>query len=299
MVRVITKGLARGFLDVFWWLCIIIDGAYCTSKNIHRMQKYESGSIGEGDFVGGQPSTRADVSMPGTVSRSTFVDMLAAQSINRGLKKAERTRYLLLSKIAERIRQNPTGRITVEMLLNDAGLSRGTFYNYFNDVDEGIYVLLALFLETWNEGRPTQRSNQDFFKAIYATNLSYCLRYEENASFFAAFSYYASSMEKLLDLRNEINASWAVRTIRAVERRFQLTMDAAQRTYLEGVVRMLILMSTGTLEEYYVYQNAQLRAAFRDAHELAFALSRQWYPALSNPAFAMGEMVQYEALRRV
>lgn len=229
---------------------------------------------------------------------ATFVGMLLEQSLNRRLRKAERTRYLLLSKIAERIQQSPTGRITVEMLLNDSGLSRGTFYNYFSDVDEGIYVLLALFLETWDVDRSRQRDTQDLFKAIFETNLSYCLRYEKNAAFFAAFSHYASSMSRLLSLRNDINATWAVRIIRATERRFQVTLDTPQKNYLEGAVRMLILMSTATLEEYYVYQNTQLRTAFTDAHELAFGLSRQWYPVLSNPAYALVEMAQYEAMKR-
>ncbi len=228
----------------------------------------------------------------------TFAGMLLEQSVNRRLKKAERTRYLILSKLAARIEQAPTGRITVEMLLNDAGLSRGTFYNNFRDVNECIYVLLALFLETWNVDNKRRSGSKDFFRAVFDTNLAYCLRYEKNAAFFAAFSYYASSMTELLALRNEINASWAIRVTRAIQRRFEAGFDGDENTYLQGALRMLILMTTGTLEEYYVHRNPQLRAAFKDVHQLAFALSRQWYPVLSNPAYAAAEVAHYDTFTR-
>ncbi|MGE4368767.1 MAG: TetR/AcrR family transcriptional regulator [Burkholderiaceae bacterium] len=227
----------------------------------------------------------------------TFVGMLHAQSINRRLKKAERTRYLILARLAERIEEAPTGRITVETLLNDTGLSRGTFYNYFRDVHEAIYVLLALFLETWNVNNTRKNGAKDLFRAVFDTNLSYCLRYQKNAAFFAAFSYYASSMSELLVLRNQINTAWAVRITRAIERRFDVTLTEQENTYLQGALRMLIVMSTGTLEEYFVHRNPQLCQAFADVHQLAFALSRHWYPVLSNPAYSIAEIAHYDALK--
>ncbi|MFQ1064112.1 TetR/AcrR family transcriptional regulator [Bordetella trematum] len=226
---------------------------------------------------------------------ATFVGMLQAQSLNRRVRKAERTRYLILSKIAERIEQSPTGRITVEMLLNDTGLSRGTFYNYFRDTNEGVYVLLALFLETWNVNRPREGGNKDLFQAIFDTNLRYCRRYEENAAFFAAFSYYASSMSELLVLRNRINTAWAVRIAKAIQSRFKITFNAQENTYLQGTLCMLIAMSTGTLEEYFVHRNPLLREAFPDVNALSFALSRQWHPVMANPRYAATEMGHYEA----
>lgn len=241
--------------------------------------------------------TRDDAGQDVQEPSPTFVGMLQAQSVNRRVRKAERTRYLILSKIAERIEQSPTGRITVETLLNDTGLSRGTFYNYFRDINEGIYVLLALFLETWNVDSHRQGGNKDLFKAIFDTNLLYCLRYEKNAAFFSAFSYYASSMSELLVLRNQINAAWAVRISRAIERRFKIVFSEQESTYLQGALRMLILMTTGTLEEYYVHRNPLLCAAFGDVHELSFALSRQWHPVLSNPAYSVAEMAHYQTLK--
>lgn len=228
----------------------------------------------------------------------TFAGMLQSHSVNRRLKKAERTRYLILSKLAARIEQAPTDRMTVEVLLNDTGLSRGTFYNYFRDVNEGIYVLLALFLETWNSKATRHGGSTDLFRSVFDTNLAYCLRYEKNAAFFAAFSYYASSMNELLVLRNKINADWAVRVTQAIEKRFQATFGDKENTYLQGALRMLILMTTGTLEEYYVHRNPQLRAAFGDVHQLAFALSRQWYPVLSNPAYSVSEVAHYDTFNR-
>ncbi|MFA5489429.1 MAG: TetR/AcrR family transcriptional regulator [Candidimonas sp.] len=240
---------------------------------------------------------RSDVRDDARDESATFAGMLQAQSVNRRLRKSERTRYLILGKIAERIEQSPTGRITVETLLNDTGLSRGTFYNYFRDINDGIYVLLALFLETWNVDSQRQGGNKDLFKAIFDTNLLYCLRYEKNAAFFSAFSYYASSMSELLVLRNQINAAWAVRIAKAIERRFKISFSAQENTYLQGTLRMLIVMTTGTLEEYYVHRNPLLCAAFSDVYELSFALSRQWHPVLSNPAYSVAEMAHYQTLK--
>ncbi|MVW70511.1 TetR/AcrR family transcriptional regulator [Bordetella sp. 15P40C-2] len=228
---------------------------------------------------------------------ATFVGMLQSHAVNRRLRKAERTRYLILSKIAERIEQSPTGRITVENLLNDTGLSRGTFYNYFRDTNEGIYVLLALFLETWNVNDQRDGGNRDLFRAIFDTNLRYCLHYEKNAAFFAAFSYYASSMNELLVLRDQINAAWAVRIAKAIERRFQVAFSTEESRYLQGALCTLIVMTTGTLEEYFVHQNPLLRAAFADVYELSFALSRQWHPIMSNPAYSVSEMAHYQTLK--
>ena len=82
-----------------------------------------------------------------------FDTLLEKKSRDRTLGKRERTRFLVLSSIARQLLDNPAKRPALEVVTDETGLSRGTFYNYFTDVDECVVALLSAFFKAlWGRG---------------------------------------------------------------------------------------------------------------------------------------------------
>lgn len=211
-----------------------------------------------------------------------FSTMLNAKAKDRALKKTERTRYLILSMLAHRFELHPTAKVTVENILEETGLSRGTFYNHFKDVDECIYVLFQLFMEQWDD-RTRSPQPKDLFGTIFEVNHYYCVRYEQNTALFAAYTYYAAGLPDLLALRNRINSEWVKRIVASVTKKTAPGLTPTQVQKLEGCIKMLVAMTIETLRERYINRDNMLTNAFKTSEELTHAISRQWYPVLADP----------------
>jgi AcrR family transcriptional regulator len=218
-----------------------------------------------------------------------FSNMLNQKAKDRTLKKTERTRYLILSMLAHRFEFHPTAKVTVESILEETGLSRGTFYNHFKDVDECIYVLFQLFMEQWDD-RVRSPQPKDLFASIFEVNHYYCVRYEQNAPLFAAYTYYAAGLPDLLALRNRINSDWVKRIVSTIRKKTAPGLTSTQVQKLEGCIKMLVAMTIETLRERYINCDDMLTQAFKTSEELTHAISRQWYPVLAKPEEFLKEL---------
>src|SRR5205085_11499121 len=74
-----------------------------------------------------------------------FDELLMKQSRDRSLGKRERTRALVLAHVASQLLSDPANLPSVETVLSETGLSRGTFYNHFTDMNECVQALLSSF----------------------------------------------------------------------------------------------------------------------------------------------------------
>lgn len=208
-----------------------------------------------------------------------FDELLEIRSRDRSLPKRERTRCTVMACLAKQLLEEPGRRPLVETILNDTGLSRGTFYNYFNDIDEAVEALLMSFFRAlWSPpaprgGKGRAAKNED---AVYAANFWYCQAYETNAGLFAAFSHVSAYTPSLVRMREEMNAVWVDRVIEAVARDHGVKFDASLRREFRGALRLLISMSIEALRERHVHRDELLLSSFRDVDELAAGLTGIW-----------------------
>ncbi|CAO3441137.1 Transcriptional regulator, AcrR family [Azospirillum endophyticum] len=211
-----------------------------------------------------------------------FEEVLAIKSRERTRPKRERTRYMLLSLVARHLRTTRGKLMTVEALLDEAGLSRGTFYNHFKDMDECAAVLVSLFFEYVTHRRTVTKGPRSSYEAILNANTDYCRAYEANAGFYSLFSELATRDPEVLRMRERMNSEWVDRIVVAVARRRGQPFDAEERGRFEGVLRLLIAMTIESLRERFVHGDALLCRSFPTADSLAKALSDQWYLAMAE-----------------
>lgn len=208
--------------------------------------------------------------------------MLTARSRDRSLPKRERTRALLLSVAAGYIQDEPAGRLSVEAIVDEAGVARGTFYNHFRDVDDLKSELVRQFIQDiWRapSRRGRRRSSYD---AIYETNMRYCRSYQANAGLFALFSDMATQDAELLKLREQINADWVEKVVAAIARRRGYPFGDEERRKAEGAIRLLVAMSIESLRERYVDKDPMLCRLLPTTESLAEMLSQIWHRVISD-----------------
>ncbi|HYG44829.1 MAG TPA: TetR/AcrR family transcriptional regulator [Bordetella sp.] len=207
-----------------------------------------------------------------------FEEMLGNKSLDRSLPKRERTRYLFLTITARCVQEEPARNPTVEFVLDQSGLSRGTFYNHFKDVDDCVFEMLSLFLEYIESARVSNSRNQPTYDAILEANDWYCRAYEANANLYAAVHRNAD----ITKLREQRNANWTMKVVHVSERRRGRPFTKAQRREYAGMVRILITMTIDTLRERFVNHDILLTEAFPNARSLAAKLSQIWFHTMSQ-----------------
>lgn len=213
-----------------------------------------------------------------------FDALLEKKSRDRGLSKRERTRFLVLSSVARQLLDNPAKRPAIEVVADETGLSRGTFYNYFTDVDECVVaVLSAFFRALWGRGSFSAKGRLPRAESdpVYEANLWYCTAYETNAGLFAAFSQVSTNTPDLLKMREQMNADWVDRVVAASGKRRGRPYQAAEKAAFRGQLRLLIAMSIESLRERNVHRDPLLLQSFPDVESLARGLTDMWHRTIS------------------
>ncbi len=209
------------------------------------------------------------------ITPTTFIEMLAQKSHDRNVPKKDRTRYHLFHIVASAIQADSSHSPTVEDLLSQSTLSRGTFYNHFKDIDNCVFEMLSLFMD-FNAAPVLDRKERTPFESILDTNIWYCSNYEANANLYAVISNNA----ELGRIRAEQNGLWAKTVVKISERRRGKAYKAAEKRELEGIVRILITMTIEALRDRFVHSDALMSVSFPTAKALAVALSRIWYQSI-------------------
>lgn len=113
-----------------------------------------------------------------------FDTLLEKMRRARALGKRERMRLLVLSSVARQLLDNPARRPAIKTVIEETGLSRGTFYNDFNDIDECVVSLMSAFCKALRSRRSfsaTAASRRKALDPVYEANLWYCMAYQTNA----------------------------------------------------------------------------------------------------------------------
>lgn len=226
-----------------------------------------------------QPDVAADSAAGSATLR--FEHSLFLRSRNRALPKRQRTRFLILAVSARHLQADPGHRPTVENIIDEAGLSRGTFYNHFKDMDDCIVVLLCTFLEEIMQ-QPKKPSKRSTYEAILEANITYCRAYDANSSLFAWFSELAFRDTQLMRMRERLNAEWVTRIVAVVAHRRARPFDDIEKSQFEGALRILVAMTIESLRERFVHEDPLLCQSFPTADSLAVALSQIWHQTMTT-----------------
>lgn len=217
------------------------------------------------------------------IYETRFDIQLELHSRDRKFGKRERTRLALMASVTKHLLDEPARNPMIESILDETGLSRGTFYNCFQDMDSAVEAVLSTFFQalwsyrTRRVDRPTGGRALD---PIYAANLWYCEAYEINAGLFAAYTRVATYTPTLLRMREEINANWVDRVVAASTKR-NSQLNACQRQALRGAVRLLVAMSIEALRERYVHRDALLIGSFPSTSAMAAGLTEIWHGTIT------------------
>lgn len=188
---------------------------------------------------------------------------------------------MVLAQMARQLLEDPGRAPTVEGILESTGLSRGTFYNYFADMDECIVVLLSTFMVSLVQQR-TRRTSESEKDVVHAANLWYCAAYSLNAGLFAEFSRISSEKSALVQLREEINDRWVERVARSAGRRRGRPFVGHERKAFLGEVRLLISMTIEALRERYVHRDPLLSSSFPEVEDMAKGLTAAWNRTINH-----------------
>jgi AcrR family transcriptional regulator len=210
---------------------------------------------------------------------------LEKKSRDRALGKRDRTRCLVFSSVARQLLDSPAKRPSIEVVMDETGLSRGTFYNYFTDIDECVVLLISGFFKAlWNRGSFSASGlpHRPKFDPVHEANLWYCAAYETNAGLFAVYSQVATNTPELLRMREQMNADWVDRVLAASAKRRGRPYKGAEEAAFKGQMRLLISMSIEALRERNIHCDPLLLKSFPDVESLARGLTDMWHTTISK-----------------
>jgi AcrR family transcriptional regulator len=220
------------------------------------------------------------VDSPLVIEKGTRFDVLLEEkSRDRAFGKKDRTRFLIMACVVRQILEDPAKSPSIEAILDETGLSRGTFYNNFSDMEAAMETVLSTFFHALWTNRPRAakaRTSTAESDPVYEANLWYCESYETNAGLFAAFTRVAAYTPSLLRMRETMNANWVERVINATVKKRGANFTEPQRLAFQGELRLMVAMSIESLRERFIHGDALLSRSFPDAQAMAAGLSKIW-----------------------
>lgn len=168
-----------------------------------------------------------------------------------GEKRRARTLDLLVSSAMECFAENTVSTITTDDICKAAGVSRGTFYNYFNDMDELIIAVLKSFRDSIEAKLASQAKDIQAGPARIAVVFAWVCQLTKTDPVMAKVFQFTAGTEhpgKFEDIFNpklleDIHASRSLRLITLNNDTIALdiangTMDRVLRSLLEGKITL-------------------------------------------------------------
>jgi AcrR family transcriptional regulator len=208
-----------------------------------------------------------------------FDALLEQKCRDRAFGKKDRTRFLIMACVARQILDEPAKSPSIEAILDETGLSRGTFYNNFADMEAAMETVLSTFFQALWTNRPRtapSRAGSADYDPVYEANLWYCESYETNAGLFAAFTRVAAYMPTLLRMRETMNANWVDRVISSTAKKRGRNFSEAERLTFQGELRLMVAMSIEALRERFIHCDELLSKSFPNAQAMAAGLTKIW-----------------------
>lgn len=198
----------------------------------------------------------------------------------RGAPKRIRTRMTLLAATAAEMESTGYGGLTIDAVVERAGVARGTFYLYFGNRADAAIAVLRSFAAAMRHFRPRGGRRRPAEESIYRMNLFYVRSYAMNATVLMGGEALMRDKPELARSRDFRNHRWARAILHDLCQRSGSPPDLQQDRGALLAVRTVIAMADELLRETYIYRSPYLNAVARSEEEVAEALTFIWYRAI-------------------
>lgn len=210
-----------------------------------------------------------------------LVTVLRERNDRRSRKsKRARTRNALIAATAQQMEQHGYAGLTIDGIVDEARLARGTFYLYFSNRSEAAFAVRRKFSALMRARRPRRTREMTRYEVLFAVNLFYIKTYRMNARLLAGREALTHDLPKAAVLRDFLNHRWARLILRDITRSTAMTamVEEDRRSLL--AVRTAIAMSDELLREALIYHSPTMNDLASDDHTLAEVMSIIWYRTL-------------------
>lgn len=197
-----------------------------------------------------------------------------------GVSKRVRTRRRLLAATTRVMEQSGYEGLTIDAIVHEAGVARGTFYLYFSDKSDAALAVIRVFSALMRIYRPRGGSALPAIQSIYNTNLFYSLSYAANSRLLAGRESLMRDRPDLVRRRDAVNVWWTHAVLRDLCRRTDAPSTLLTDPQARLTIRAVISMADEFLREIYVYKSPALVKLAPTPHHTALALSQVWHRAI-------------------
>jgi AcrR family transcriptional regulator len=231
------------------------------------------------------PSARVEIAVPAEDDIESRVFHLPTYLKGRARRayrqsKRVRTRLSLVAATAAQMDSVGYERLTIEGIVEDARLARGTFYLYFANRSEAAMAVRRAFVAMMRSRRPRSGRDTSRYQAMLRVNRFYVACYKRNARLLQGQEALMHDRPRLSHSRDFLNHRWAKVVLRDVARAKGLPTEAVLQPRSLIAARAAIAMADELLRETFVNDNPLLSSIAQNDEEIAEVMSILWYRSL-------------------
>lgn len=199
-----------------------------------------------------------------------------------------KTRAKLKAAARRILEREGYANLRISGIAEEAGVSIGLFYHYYDDLVEVTYEVLGELLEqvqsdTIEAGRKAVSEDGDNFDLIYQQALVIAGHYEKSLNLMHCLFEVQHDLPEISKLWQQVNAEYNDRFARTVER--SLSRPSPDHDFILVAVSTVGYLVDSLFNDYYIHRDEHLRRLISSREELAELAATFMYRALflANP----------------
>lgn len=193
--------------------------------------------------------------------------------------KRTRTRYSLIAATAWELERSGYDGLTIEKIVQEARLARGTFYLYFPHRSDAAASVMSAYRALIRKRRPRGGRRLDGYEAILHMNRFYVSTYALNASLLSSVESLVRDRPEQARKRDFWNDRWARAVLEDVMRRTGWKPDGNEARAVLAI-RAVLAMADELLREAFVHRSPKLTQLAMNEETVAEVLSILWHRAV-------------------
>lgn len=195
-------------------------------------------------------------------------------------RKRVRTRRQLLAATAFELEESGYDGLTIDRIVERAGMARGTFYIYFANRSDAATAVKKAFDALMRQLRPHAGPGLTAAQTIHRMNRFYIACYARNGRIIAGYEALMRERQDLAHTRDFVNHRWAGVVLRDFCKRRGQPLALRQDPKALLAIRAVIAMADEILRETYAYQSPILAEIAKDQEDLAQVMTFLWHRAI-------------------
>lgn len=197
-----------------------------------------------------------------------------------GRSKRARTRRALIAATAQQMERTGYERLTIDGIVQEAGLARGTFYLYFSNRTEAAVAVYRAFAAMIRVRRPRRIKGRSRYESLYDINLFYIRCYRQNARILVSRQMHVQDWPGFDAYMDSLNHRWARTILRDLARYRNLPPETIADHRALLAARAMIAMCDELLRKVVVLDDPTTRDLAAQDETLAEVMSIMWYRGL-------------------